>query len=250
MKLKTGISLFILGLAGVFTLLFNPLPPNLPELILERYSEQTIKWLSLINPTLLLVVMVIVGAVLADKVQLGAPLIQRILERKAIGSLFTEQLKAAIPLGLLGGILLVGISALALPYLPEGFKEAADIEIAVITRFGYGGITEEILLRWGMMSFWVWAFWKTLNRKAFPPSNWVYWTGIIIAALLFGLGHLPAVFILTDSVNTFLLLYIVLANALFGLIAGWLYWKKGLEAAMIAHIMAHVAMIGGATLFN
>jgi membrane protease YdiL (CAAX protease family) len=29
----------------------------------------------------------------------------------------------------------------------------------------------------------------------------------------------------------------------FGVIAGYLYWKKGLEAAIIAHMMAHVVMV-------
>jgi membrane protease YdiL (CAAX protease family) len=34
--------------------------------------------------------------------------------------------------------------------------------------------------------------------------------------------------------------YIVVANAAFGLVAGWTYWRKGLEAAIGAHSLAHV----------
>jgi len=37
--------------------------------------------------------------------------------------------------------------------------------------------------------------------------------------------------------------YIVVANGLFGLIAGYLYWKRGLEAAIIAHMLTHVVLI-------
>jgi membrane protease YdiL (CAAX protease family) len=30
---------------------------------------------------------------------------------------------------------------------------------------------------------------------------------------------------------------------MFGLVAGFLYWKKGLEAAIIAHITTHVVLV-------
>jgi membrane protease YdiL (CAAX protease family) len=29
-------------------------------------------------------------------------------------------------------------------------------------------------------------------------------------------------------------------NAAFGLLFGWLYWRRGLESAMIAHAMTHL----------
>jgi len=40
-----------------------------------------------------------------------------------------------------------------------------------------------------------------------------------------------------------LILYVIGGNFIFGSIAGYLYWKKGLEAAMIAHMLAHVVML-------
>jgi hypothetical protein len=36
--------------------------------------------------------------------------------------------------------------------------------------------------------------------------------------------------------------FIVIANALFGLIAGYLYWNKGLESARIARMLVHIVM--------
>jgi len=38
-------------------------------------------------------------------------------------------------------------------------------------------------------------------------------------------------------------LYIVIANSIFGLIAGYLYWRKGLEAGIIAHMITHVGIV-------
>jgi membrane protease YdiL (CAAX protease family) len=37
--------------------------------------------------------------------------------------------------------------------------------------------------------------------------------------------------------------YVIIGNSVGGLVFGWLYWKKGLESAFIAHIFAHVAMV-------
>jgi membrane protease YdiL (CAAX protease family) len=47
-----------------------------------------------------------------------------------------------------------------------------------------------------------------------------------------------------------LISYIILGNSLGGLIFGWLYWKKGLEAAFIAHIMSHVVMVAAEQLVS
>lgn len=37
--------------------------------------------------------------------------------------------------------------------------------------------------------------------------------------------------------------YVIVANSIFGLIAGYLYWQKGLEAAIIAHMSAHLVIV-------
>jgi len=48
---------------------------------------------------------------------------------------------------------------------------------------------------------------------------------------------------LAGSLTLPLVIYVITANSIFGIAAGFLYWKKGLEAAMIAHIFAHVVLI-------
>ncbi len=37
---------------------------------------------------------------------------------------------------------------------------------------------------------------------------------------------------------------------LFALIAGYLYWKKGLEAAIVAHMLAHVVIVTAVYFWN
>jgi hypothetical protein len=39
-----------------------------------------------------------------------------------------------------------------------------------------------------------------------------------------------------------LMLFVIVGNSAFGLIAGYLYWKKGLESAMLAHALTHIVL--------
>jgi hypothetical protein len=50
---------------------------------------------------------------------------------------------------------------------------------------------------------------------------------IIASSVIFGLGHLPFVFALVPGASVALILYVIVENAAFGLVAGYLYWKKG-----------------------
>lgn len=104
----------------------------------------------------------------------------------------------------------------------------------------YGGITEELLCRLFLMSALVLLL-ARLSGTRDRPRPWAFWTAIVLAALLFGLGHLPAaasLLPLTPVVVT----RILLLNALPGLAMGWLYWKRGLESAMLAHWAADVVL--------
>jgi hypothetical protein len=38
------------------------------------------------------------------------------------------------------------------------------------------------------------------------------------------------------------ILFVIVANSVFGIVAGYLYWKFGLESAIIAHILGHVVL--------
>lgn len=65
---------------------------------------------------------------------------------------------------------------------------------------------------------------------------------------MFGAWYLPAALIGSLSFST--VVFIVLANSVFGLIAGGLYWKRGLGAAVSAHIGAHVSSDAVATFLS
>jgi membrane protease YdiL (CAAX protease family) len=116
------------------------------------------------------------------------------------------------------------------------------------TRLLYGGVTEEVLLRWGLMSLLAWACWRAfLPRPGRAPAA-CYHAAIILSALIFGAGHLPVAFLIVPQPNVALVAFVILANGVFGLVAGYLYWWRGLESSVIAHLTAHVVLYSASRL--
>lgn len=114
-------------------------------------------------------------------------------------------------------------------------------------RLLYGGVTEEVLVRWGLMSLLVWALWRVFRRGAANPGAGLAWIAIALSAVVFGLAHLPAAAGLAGPLAWPVVLHLTGANAAFGVIAGFLFWRYGLEAAIVAHVVAHLtlaAMVG------
>ena len=241
-QINLALALLVLGFIGILSLLSARLPmDNLPPEVAERFSENMIRGLMLINPTILLLVAVAIGLLLHEKVKLDVPIIRSLLAREK-----PVQVASILAYGAAGGVLagvaILGISAGFQPSLPAEFLALNEkVQLGVATRLLYGGITEELLLRFGFMTLVVWGIFKLAKRLT--PG--VYGAGIVLSALVFALGHFPVVFQAVEAPSAGLLSYILLGNAAGGLVFGWLYWKKGLEAAIIAHMMTHVVMMAG-----
>ena len=80
------------------------------------------------------------------------------------------------------------------------------------------------------------------------PGAAVYATAILVAAILFGVGHLPAL-AHTGSLTLAGITRTVGLNALCGIAFGWLFWRHGLEHAMAAHFSADIVLHVAAPLF-
>jgi hypothetical protein len=103
----------------------------------------------------------------------------------------------------------------------------------------YGGIVEETECRLLLVSLFVWLLAWLNHRQARP---WMFVVAIVLSALLFGAGHLPAAFAIGMAHAPFAIARIVLLNALVGLVTGTLFWKYGLEHAMLAHFCADLVL--------
>ena len=69
------------------------------------------------------------------------------------------------------------------------------------------------------------------------------WLATILAAVIFGLGHLPATAALV-KLTPLLIVRAILLNGVVGVATGYLYWRYGLEAAVLAHFSADIVLHG------
>ena len=217
------------------------LPIPLPLLITLQIAQNAILFASAIFG----------GLFFAGRVGLGTPILDAITRGESI----TDRVRAILPLSIILGVVstLVVLGLEFFYFQPAMIKELGNTAAALNLQRSqpaawkgffasfYGGIAEEILLRLFVMSFLVWLgrfLSKTSDGK---PTSTIFWIANILAAVLFGLGHLPTMALLVP-LTPLVIARTILLNGLIGIVCGWLYWKRGLEAAMISHFSADLVL--------
>lgn len=249
-KTRLLLILFVSGMAGVISLLLVDLAAVAALVPVPAGSEvptitPVIQILSLIQPTVLLAVSVVIGVALAPRVGLSAP----VAESLAAGQRAIPALRSQLIPGVLGGLVGAGsillTAAVFRPYLTTETNERISAFARLFPlpmRLLYGGITEELLLRWGLMTLLVWAVWRLLQKRLTKPTAICFVAGILVSSFVFAVGHLPVAYLLLGEPTTAVILFVILGNSSFGIVAGYLYWKYGLESAIIAHMLCHVML--------
>ncbi|MAM62028.1 CPBP family glutamic-type intramembrane protease [Maritimibacter sp. UBA3975] len=203
--------------------------PEAPEV-----PDAGLRFLLMFQPAILMGLGVALGVGLSGRVGLHSWLTARMRGEAAV----FPAVWLPICLGLGGGVLIAladwlffwlrgADGGLTIPTVPGA--------LAALT---YGGIVEELMLRYGLLTALFWAAWK-IGRQTLRPV--VAWVLIAVVAVLFGLGHLPAMMTL-GPLDAALIARTILLNAALGLVYGWLYWRRGLEARMVAHMATHPGM--------
>jgi membrane protease YdiL (CAAX protease family) len=167
---------------------------------------------------------------------LDAPLLRRVLGEQPTRTVATNW-PLSIVLGCVVGATCVLVAVL-LPFTPAG-ATAPPWWKGLLASF-YGSIGEEVLCRLFLVTFFVWAGARLLRRAS--PSATMYATAIVLAALLFGAGHLPQLAALSGGLHVGAATEVVALNALCGIVFGWLFWRRGLEHAMLAHFSADLVL--------
>lgn len=230
--------LTVLGLLGVASLWIVPFEVLLPD----GQFTPSLRILSLIQPALLTLAAIFLGHYLAPKVGLGAPLVDAVIARRPVGVAIWRILPSATLVASVSALIIIVYGAYAAPEIgrasPVGARLSA-FEMPLLTKLLYGGITEELLTRWGLVSLLAWVGWRFSGRPACPKRS-IFWIAIAVSALLFALGHLPLLLLIIPNPQWWLVAVVVLGNAIPGVLFGWLFWRKGVEAAMLAHMLAHL----------
>lgn len=251
------IALFILGMTGVVALAAYSVPSlrSIPEL--QGLSFPLLLLFAAANSTILLAVFVLLGAATAPRIGLRSHVYAWVTGRNSEWNQFRDSLRTSIGLGvaLFAVIGILDVLFALFVQLETGtvVSDAESLRVlaeSIPMRLLYGGITEELLLRWGLMAPVAWLIWRGRVRLGIfteSPSDGTMWAAVVVSAVLFGIGHLPALaasFELTPA----LVVRTVVLNTIGGLGFGWLFWRRSLETAMVAHMMFHVVLVVVSTL--
>jgi membrane protease YdiL (CAAX protease family) len=223
------------------TLTSLDLPIPLPTLIALQIAQSAI----------LFAIIIFAGMFFASRVGLGTPILDSITRSESASDKVRAILPISIGLGVISSLLIIGLDVWA--FQPALLKELGDSANALnlqnaqpaawkgfLASF-YGGIAEELLLRLFLMSLLAWLGRFVSKTQEGKPTSVVFWISNILAAIIFGLGHLPATALLLPLTPLVISRALVL-NGLAGVAFGWLYWKRGLEAAMVSHFAADIIL--------
>ncbi|WP_146811324.1 CPBP family intramembrane glutamic endopeptidase [Aneurinibacillus danicus] len=229
LTVKKVIAVLILGLVAGAVLgaqqVISLTPERESQIVAQLGSKQVIIIVAMLQTATMASIATIVGSWASPKVGLNKPFIYN---RKSIA--------VAVAIGLLSA------SFIAIPeklVFTEALGLEEKFEFSWLYFLGsvlYGGIIEEVLLRFGLMSLIIWIASKITKSV---NNNGIYIAGIVIAALLFAAGHLPATAQML-GLSPVSVIRTLLLNFLPGIGFGYLYWKHGLAYAMLGHISTHV----------
>lgn len=237
-----------LVLAVAAALATAALVPYLMQLMPQRFVQLPVPlWTLVLAQSLqafvVIALMAFAGLRMGHRVGLGSPLLATWLAggtRPPAGMLRPWH---SLALGVLTALAVIVLSRLIDPLLPAPIHPPLDTDAGQSALNGllasfYGGIAEEVQLRLFLMTLLLWIVARIGKRT---PRDGTYWGAIIAAALLFGTGHLPAAVQIWGP-DALVIARTVLLNAVAGVAFGWLYWKRGLEMAVLAHFGADIVL--------
>lgn len=163
----------------------------------------------------------------------------------------TSSLKLSVLLGIDVGLAMLLLDLLSNAVFIYPLKAGASLNTVVpgpvagfLASFT-GGITEEAQLRLffiPLLSLLLIGILKLFRfAKTWKYTDTIVWISILLASILFGLGHLPAVAAVM-YLTPLVIIRTILLNGIGGIVFGWLFFRKGIEFAMAAHFSADIVL--------
>ena len=246
---RTSLALSVLGVIGV--VLVVPYTEALlgPAIAAAARTAHipaaTMLAASLGQAAILLLIAIPIGLWAARRLGLTSPLVAALAAGRPLPKFGSRMLLCLILGALLGGALL----ALDI----YGFKPPASLSLAAGTQPAawkgllasfYGAFVEEQLLRLFVMSLIALVLQAVITGgrpSSRPMGLGTFWAANLAAAVLFGLGHLPATAALAP-LTTMLVVRALVLNGLLGVVFGDAFRRWGLEFAMAMHFGADLVL--------
>jgi hypothetical protein len=210
-------------------------------------SEQA--FLSVVGPSTVALIAVtlplaFIGLRLGPPLGLGAPLLIALLQRRpGAGAQLRSDAILASAIGLVIGAFLWVLRLVLESGLPSELPQLGHRGVlgGLLVSIS-AAIGEEVWLRLGVMTSLAWLIKRVAGHAELRPA--AAWTAILLAALAFGLLHLPQL-AAAGAASHAGVAATMLGNMLVATAFGWLYWQRSLIAAIVAHfavdIVLHVA---------
>jgi hypothetical protein len=204
-------------------------------------------FLLIVNRLILSAVAIGLGLWLGNKIGLGAPVVKGLALREpgTLGRIRSILLPGLI-WGLVAGILITVLSpvvGMLWPELTENETAKALGQIAswkgVLVSVS-AGVIEEIQFRFGLMTLLAWCGMKLMRRQT--PGATIICVANVLAVVPFGLAHLTNVAGMGVPITLGAVLMVVLLNGVAGVIFGILYWRRGIETAILAHFATDIVL--------
>jgi membrane protease YdiL (CAAX protease family) len=227
----------VLAILAVVPVGIELLGPVISKQPLPNFPLPLLILIGVIQNLALLAFTVWLGLKLSRRLGLGAPLLESWVTHH---SEFQPRPKKILKSGILTGVL-VGIPLLLtlfalmtrLPNLPLAMVARTSVWKRFLMCF-YGGVYEELLTRLFLLTLIAWIANRSWRNSVHMLSSSAFWFANILAAIIFGLGHLPSASLFMP-ITPLVVVAALLLNGVAGIAFGYLYRRDGLEAAMIAH---------------
>lgn len=193
-----------------------------------------------IQPAILLAIAVAVGVALQNRAGLSSWLTNR-LRGDRLPLLSFTSLSGTLALTVAVALLALFLDVLFRVAAPADFAGLPAAPLATLPRVSallYGGFTEELMLRYGLMTALAAIGTMLLGAKEGPRRRVMMWIVVVLVALAFGAGHLPALAMMIEPTGI-VVLRTLLLNGMLGVLYGWLYWRYGIEHAIVSHAFTH-----------
>lgn len=221
------LKMFLLGLLGVLSLWLMPIP-NLAEISKQAgISVEMIRLSIMIQPFMLVCAGVLLGHFLHKKAGIRSYIYGT--SEKLFGIEPREALLFLMPFALL-------VTELIPATFVAGVDESNVPVPHILTRVLYGGLSEEIIVRWGFLALLIVGLQKVMGDR-----RTMHITAVVIAGIVFGVLHLPMALAIYEP-SYWLIAKIVLPNLVFSCAAGYLVLKYNIETGMVYHVVCNTIL--------
>jgi hypothetical protein len=196
-------------------------------------------FISFAAQVLVLGILICIGLSLGKGLGLGAPLLEGWTKGEPVREQAVSALKASLALGFCVAAAKYLLDHFIISqFVPTALSQWTGTPLLLILAIPFQqGIGDEIYYRLFWMTVLVWISHKLQGQGNNPVKNTGIWAGILVAGLF-------SILIPFLSGATILVRVQYAAIILTGGIPfGWLYWKKGIESALLAHFASSVVLL-------